>query len=606
MQRNFYLFFLIFISSGFNHIAAYGGAYPFPQNVTYAYGQKPDNALAGHALMAYTEWKTNYYDEMPDNTGRVFFNSSGEVVSEGIAYGMLLAAYADDKAVFDRLWRFYLKHSNSNGIMHWKISVDDKVVGSGGATDAEEDAAMALIVAHYQWGSTGDIDYLNDARNLIDAIMRYEVEPVTFRLKSGDGWGSSQVTNPSYLSPAYYRIFADLSGDDNWLKVIATSYAIIEANAHPDTGLVSDWCLPDGSPANSFGYNYTFDASRFPWRMAMDYLWFGDERAKNYCIKMSSFVQNTLRGSQRVNGAGYSRAGNSLGGGHNPVFVATFALTGMASGPEFTDHLNNSYTDTYTTDAPEYFGATLRALSLFMLTGNFYRLPEPVCTAPALGDDILFCTMEKVTLNSGLTTEGDRLFKWNTGHTGPEITADTPGVYILRVDSAGCVHNDTIDISVFEVSLGPDVELINETVLLQVSPARTTASYQWSTGESGPEIRTGTPGTYWVRGEYDGCIRSDTVNVNQRPPEAYKLYPNPSYNGNVRLFVPDPELTKVTVSLYSSLGQFIQAFDLWLQKDAKSYDLNLAATGSGVYLIRTVFYAEGKERINKAQRLIIR
>lgn len=606
MQKIFYLYFLTILGSIVYNLPVQGGAYPFPQNVVYAYGKKPDNALAGHAYIAYTEWKATYYDEMPDNTGRVFFNTSGEVVSEGIAYGMLLAAYADDKSVFDRLWRFYLKHSNSNGIMHWKISIEDQVIGSGGATDAEEDAAMALIVAHYQWGSTGDIDYLNDAKKLIAAIMRYEVEPVTFRLKSGDGWGSSPVTNPSYLSPAYYKIFAEISGDENWLKVTASSYAIIEANAHPVTGLVSDWCLPDGSPANNFGYNYTFDAARFPWRMAMDYLWFGDERAKQYCIKMSSFVRNTLRGSQRINGAGYTKAGNSLGGGHNPVFVATFALTGMASGPEFTDHLNNSYSDTYTTEAPEYFGATLRVLGLFMLTGNFYRLPEPICIAPALGDDIIFCTMEEVTLSSGLAAEGDRLFLWNTGHTTPEIIVDTPGTYVLRVDSAGCVRNDTMNISVFEVSLGPDVELIHETVLLQVNPARATASYQWSTGESGPEIRTGITGIYWVNGEYEGCLKSDTINVNQKPPEAYILYPNPSYKGEVRLFISDPELTKATVSLYSFLGQFIQTFDLTLLAEQRLYDLNLAVTGPGVYLVRTIFFEKGNERFSKTQRLIVR
>ena len=37
-------------------------------------------------------------------------NSSGAVVnstvSEGIAYGMLLAVYADDQPTFDKLWRY--------------------------------------------------------------------------------------------------------------------------------------------------------------------------------------------------------------------------------------------------------------------------------------------------------------------------------------------------------------------------------------------------------------------------------------------------------------------------------------------------------------------
>lgn len=582
------------------------GIYPFPQNVTYPYGQKPANALAGHAYISYANWKEKYYDEMDDNTGRVFFNSADEVVSEGIAYGMLLAAYADDKIVFDRLWLFYKKHSNSNGIMHWKISAEDHVIGRGGATDAEEDAAMALIAAHSQWGEEGNIKYLHDAKKLIDAIMRYEVDPVTFRLKSGDSWGSSLVTNPSYLSPAYYRIFAEITGDLNWYKVLETSYAIIEANAHPVTGLVSDWCLPEGGPAGgNYGYNYTFDASRFPWRMAMDYLWFGETRARDYCVRMSTFVRDQLRGSERVNGSGYTRAGNSLGGGHNSVFVSTFALTGMASGPSFQDHLNKSYTDTYNTETLEYFGATLRVLSLFLLSGNFYRLPEPICAPPDLGEDILLCSMEELTLNAGLDMNENRQFEWSTGHTGNTITINTPGTYTLRVDSAGCIQTDTIHISIFEVALGPDMELTGETVLLSVKPARPEVSYLWSTGETGPEISVNEMGSYWVSGDYEGCIHNDTIDVTLPLPDAYLLYPNPSADGRVQMHIPDTSLTSVRISIYTISGRYIGAFDFQLDRKDRIHTLWLPISGQGVYLIQAIFFTDDKERFKMTKRLVI-
>ena len=45
-----------------------------------------------------------------------------------------------------------------------------------------------------------------------------------------------------------------------------------------------DWCTADGTQSSGMGYNYSYDAARYPWRTAIDYSWFGDTRAKNNCI----------------------------------------------------------------------------------------------------------------------------------------------------------------------------------------------------------------------------------------------------------------------------------------------------------------------------------
>ena len=66
---------------------------------------------------------------------------------EGIGYGMLLAVYFDDKATFDGLWAYANIHLNAQGLMHWRIGPDGNVWGHNAATDADEDMALALIVA---------------------------------------------------------------------------------------------------------------------------------------------------------------------------------------------------------------------------------------------------------------------------------------------------------------------------------------------------------------------------------------------------------------------------------------------------------------------------
>ena len=102
--------------------------------------------------------------------------------------------------------------------------------GCGAATDSDEDMAWALVMADRQWGGKGalDEDYLAYAKRHIDAIWKNEVEPYApYVLKPGDRWGGSLITNPSYFAPAYYRLFAEVSGNPNWLKVIDSSYDII-------------------------------------------------------------------------------------------------------------------------------------------------------------------------------------------------------------------------------------------------------------------------------------------------------------------------------------------------------------------------------------------
>jgi hypothetical protein len=62
--------------------------FPFPQNQTYAYGLKPQNAKAADAQKAYNTWKANFLTPCSNGRYRVKFDNPSQTVSEGIAYGM--------------------------------------------------------------------------------------------------------------------------------------------------------------------------------------------------------------------------------------------------------------------------------------------------------------------------------------------------------------------------------------------------------------------------------------------------------------------------------------------------------------------------------------
>jgi len=190
-----------------------------------------------------------------------------DTVSEGVAYGMLLAAYWGDRPTLDGLWAYAQSHFNANGLMHWRIDANNAVIGQNAATDADEDMAIALIVADKKWGG-----YAPAAKDLIGKILRHEVEGGSLVLKPGDDWGGSDISNPSYFAPAYYRVFRDYTGDATWDGVVNQAYQIIAnlnaKTAAGSTGLLPDWTTASGDPVAGKSFNYTYDATRVPWRLA--------------------------------------------------------------------------------------------------------------------------------------------------------------------------------------------------------------------------------------------------------------------------------------------------------------------------------------------------
>lgn len=363
--------------------------FPFPQNRQYKFGLMASNRSAQDARKAYNTWKTNFLTTCGNGRYRVKFDNPAQTVSEGIAYGMLLTAYADDRAIFDGLWRYYRDHANQNGFMNWRIEGCGNASGFNGATDGDLDATMALIVAHYQWGSQGGVNYQNEAKAHIARIKQHEIEASSKVLKPGDVFGGSGLTNPSYFAPGYYRVFGTFTNDQSfWNQVANKAYEVIDKNLQANNavgGLVSDWCHANGNHSSQAGgyFNggrrYHYDAARTPWRIATDYIWFGNSQAAAYCKKSSDFVRVSLNGSKNVKD-GYFQNGNVYGQYHNSTFVGAFANAAMAGQNQA--HLNSSYADLVSiNDDNSYFNQSLKVLYLFQLTGNFF-LPIEGGTSP--------------------------------------------------------------------------------------------------------------------------------------------------------------------------------------------------------------------------------
>jgi endo-1,4-beta-D-glucanase Y len=381
--------------AGFGDGASVGNA---PGGLGHCIG--PTGAKWSDAQAAYAKWKN---DLVTPNGARGLLrvrrpNSAGAIDtsnSEGTAYGMLLAAAMNDQPLLDNLWRYEQLFLDANGLMNWEIDpqgAGPTAQGTGGATDADEDMAFALLWADHRWGGSGMLadTYRNIALKQIDLIWQHEVDHTRGdALSPGDQFpNGAAILNMSYFAPAYYRIFGAAGGNQtNWNKVVESSYAILAAtlnaaNKNTDNGLVPAWSTPAGVPqAPNAGLptHHQLDSCRTPFRFGQDFCFYGEPRAKAYLAKISAFYQQV--------GAASIANGYNLDGTPNPTnptvnqsaaFVGT-AGVGAMSDPMFAVLRDQAYAGVATLnelDGSLYYTESWTALSLVMMNGGFWN-PGP-------------------------------------------------------------------------------------------------------------------------------------------------------------------------------------------------------------------------------------
>jgi len=243
-----------------------GMKFPFPQNRQSANCVYPAGYTNDVVLAAYNKWKADTVTNAGaggfrrvKRTQSDFTGTGGleleSTVSEGIGYGMLIAVYMNDQALFDDLWRYeQLWPNDKTGLMDWYINAAGNMrLGTGPATDADEDMAFALVMADRQWGGKGALasNYIDIAKDQISKIWNNEIYQSKLLLPGN--WGDWSTVNISYFAPAYYRVFDNVDTDTthDWQAVIQTAYereASAGSKLHDkDLKVLASKCHDDGA-----------------------------------------------------------------------------------------------------------------------------------------------------------------------------------------------------------------------------------------------------------------------------------------------------------------------------------------------------------------------
>ena len=400
------LLFFLFIP--FSFMKAQLAFKPFPQHVTYQAGTITPNHLSQHSLdqsveLFYKNWKDRYIRKM--NEDEYYVWSEGvkgfECVSEGQGYGMVIIVYmagfdSASQKTFDGLFKYFKAHPSrrSPGLMAWSQYKGGADAQISSATDGDMDIAYSLLLANSQWGSTGEINYLQQALSVIHEIMEYEINRKTWSvlLSNEVQYDSKDFFDmrTSDFMPASFKQFGHFSQDGDWQRVIDKNYklfSLFQKKYSPDSGVLPDFILHlDSKPVPAKGrfleskYDgcYNYNACRVPWRIGVDYLLNGDMRSKQIVAKINEWVRETSSNKPDNISAGYTLAGDDLPRRNYEAlsFIVPFAVSAMVDSKN-QEWLNKlwDYTTGFKLSEFDYYDNSIKMICMIIISRNYWQ-PE--------------------------------------------------------------------------------------------------------------------------------------------------------------------------------------------------------------------------------------
>jgi len=346
---------------------------------------QPDPTKARVERVLTASWQS-YCRHFIKSDGQVSIpEESGGTISEAQAYALLRAVWARDEPVFTRVYTWTYKnlsrvHAHGDSLLAWRWGRHPDgswgVLDANSATDGDLDYALALVLAHRRgWRAPPGLpDYWEEARRVQADILAKEVValPGGDLLLTPGNWhepAPPYLVNPSYFSPAAYRLFASTSGATEpqggtgpvgavrapplqmeggvsnnrarWSRLRQSTYTLLGQLARglggqTGVGLFPDWCRVDDAghitPAPGKDTRFGWEAVRLPYRLALDGLWFKEPRAGQLLTdKFLPFFKSQWQVHGRLL-AVYSLDGSPAVDYESPVLYAGVLAGALAAG----------------------------------------------------------------------------------------------------------------------------------------------------------------------------------------------------------------------------------------------------------------------------------
>lgn len=306
-----------------------------------------------------------FLDRYVDPDGRVVRrDEDGSTVSEGQAYGLLVAAAIGDEATFERILAWQEEHLlRDDGLLAWHWhdgSVDPEV-----APDADLDAILALMVAAERFDEPAHRQRAGEMARAIDEHLVAEVGDDLLLLPGAWAQGPPLTWNPSYVFPTTFDALArTLPDTGRWERLRTSSYAQLARVMTGQPGLPPDWAeVDEDGEVTPVGLEdpprFAYDAVRVPIRLAVDC----DERGRELAAGLRPFFA-----TQQHLAAEYDLDGSARVDYAHPTMLVAAAAAEHAAGDERAAEDLLDRAQELDERHPTYYGAAWVALGRLLLT----------------------------------------------------------------------------------------------------------------------------------------------------------------------------------------------------------------------------------------------
>ena len=328
--------------------------------------------------------------------------NSGDVRSEGMSYGMMIAVQLDRKREFDAIWNWSMSHMYQDDPAHpaygyfaWSMKTDGTPNDEMPAPDGEEYFITALYFAAARWGEgEGIYAYRAQADRLLATVLhRGQITGATVTSPKATATNlfdleakmvrftpdlpNAAHTDASYHLPAFYEVWARVGPQADrrfWSEAAQVSRDYFAAAAHPRTALTPDYgnfdATPWAAPWRPEAVDFRYDAWRSAMNWSVDWSWWrADPRQVELSNRLQAFFQ-----SQGMDGYAslYTLDGKPLGGGQTTGLVAMNAVASLAADdPRRLEFVRALWARPVPEGQHRYYDGMLYLMALLHCSGRF-------------------------------------------------------------------------------------------------------------------------------------------------------------------------------------------------------------------------------------------
>ncbi|MCU0788804.1 MAG: glycosyl hydrolase family 8 [Verrucomicrobia bacterium] len=326
---------------------------------------------------------------------------SGDVRSEGMSYGMMIAVQLNRKAEFDALWNWSKSHMShaspdhpAHGFFSWSMTTNGTANDEMPAPDGEQYFVTSLYFAAARWGDgPGIFQYRAEADRLLRDLRHRPLitgptlggvrtagalfEPERRMIRFTPDLEHRDHTDPSYHLPAFYEVWARCGpGTERefWREAAEASREFFQKAAHPVTGLMPDYANFDGTPWAApwkpRSVDFQYDAWRCAMNWSVDWSWWGrDLRERELSDRLQAFFESQGMGGY---GQSFTLEGRPLDGTPSSGLVAMNAVASLAAThPRSGKFVEALWATPLPTGRYRYYDGMLYLLALLHCSGEF-------------------------------------------------------------------------------------------------------------------------------------------------------------------------------------------------------------------------------------------